>query len=126
MLALSAKSSEPEHPLLFQGDMWTCMRDKCPRRCKRRSFKAAVVTSKLAQSAYRDGDVHLDIFYTKFQQRKYTEKVAMDLANFVGTIGGIIGAWTGMSFIAFTRLVILAISKLCQLLHKGLLAITLR
>jgi Amiloride-sensitive sodium channel len=126
MLALSAKSSEPEHPLLFQGDMWTCMRDRCPRRCKRTSFKAAVVTSTLAQSAYKDDEVLLDIYYTKFEERKYTEMEAMDLANFVGTIGGIIGAWTGMSFITFSQLVILTMAKLCQLLPKGFSAITLR
>jgi Amiloride-sensitive sodium channel len=100
------------------------MSDSCPRRCKRRTFKAAVVTSKLAQSTYTDDDVLMDIYYTKFQERKYTEKVAVDLASFVGTMGGIVCVWTGMSFIALNRLVILAITKLCQLLQKGFLAIT--
>jgi Amiloride-sensitive sodium channel len=102
------------------------MSDKCPRRCKRRTFKATVVTSKLAQPTYTDDDILMDIYYGKFQERKYTEKAAMDLANFVGTIGGIIGAWTGMSFITFSQLIILTIAKLCQLCHKGLLAITSR
>jgi broad specificity phosphatase PhoE len=115
-----------ELPLLFQGSLWTCISDKCPRRCKRRTFKATVVTSKLAQPSYTDDDVLMDVYFGKFQERKYTETMAMDLANFVATLGGIIGAWTGMSFITFSQLVLLTIAKLCQLLRKGLLAIKTR
>jgi Amiloride-sensitive sodium channel len=102
------------------------MRDKCPRRCKRRGFKATVVSSTLAQPAYTNDDVIMDIFYGKFQKKMYTENVAVELASFVANLGGIVGSWTGMSSITFIQLAIFTIIKLFQLLSKGVSAIISR
>jgi Amiloride-sensitive sodium channel len=99
------------------------MREKCPRRCKRRNFKTNVVTSGLAQQVYTD-DVLMEIYYGKFKGNKYKEQLAMDLANFLANLGGIIGSWTGMSSITFIQLLIFTIAKMCQLLHKALLALS--
>jgi Amiloride-sensitive sodium channel len=102
------------------------MREKCPRRCKRRSFKTNVVTSKLTQPVYTDDDILVEIYYGKLKRKKYTEQLAMDLAKFAANLGGIIGSWTGMSSITFVQLLIFAIAKMCQLLHKALTALTAR
>jgi Amiloride-sensitive sodium channel len=102
------------------------MSEKCPRRCERRSFKATVVTSMLTQPAYTDDDVLIEIYYGKFQKIMYTEQVAVELAIFLGNLGGIIGAWTGMSSITFVQLVIFTAIKLSQLLLRGFLSILSR
>jgi Amiloride-sensitive sodium channel len=106
--------------------MMGCMSRKCPRRCQRRSFKATVVTSTLAQPTYTDDDVLIDIYYGKFHKKVYTEQVAVELAAFVANLGGIIGAWTGMSSFTFVQLVIFTAIKLSQLLLQGFSAICSR
>jgi Amiloride-sensitive sodium channel len=102
------------------------MREKCPRRCKRRSFKTNIMTSKLNRPVYTEDDVLMEIYYDRLKRKKYTEQLAMDLAIFVANLGGIIGSWTGMSSITFTQLLIFAIAKMCQLLHRALTALTAR
>jgi Amiloride-sensitive sodium channel len=102
------------------------MSDQCPRKCSRRSFKATVVSSTLAQPAYTNDDVVMDIFYGNFQKKKYQEALAVELATFVANLGGIIGSWTGMSSITLVQLAIFTVAKLFQLLLKGVSAIITR
>jgi Amiloride-sensitive sodium channel len=84
-----------------------CARENCPALCLTKVFRPSVMSTLLPQPKYTSDDVIVTVYYRDFKYKEYTETQAIDLANFVANLGGIVGGWTGMSFITYAQLLIL-------------------